>query len=283
MNLSELVKMRGFDINKKIKLVRHKEKGFDINSLYKQGLIDIYQSIQSKDVFRDCDVILSFIGIEESKAVYIGAYEIGTKLNFNKENIPEYFPYKDMFVKDFYYQYQLNKINLLEDMVDRLVINWGKSTINWQQWINKDKPKQIIEVLPQGYVKDFPGFDEIILTYDELKTIVKNPDANKVWHTMLASVSGVYLIVDMTDGSQYVRSAYGKNGILGRWNEYVDKKHGGNAKLEALLIVEPNRYYKFQFTVLRTLPKSMMSTQVIAYEQMYKQKLGSKVFGFNGN
>jgi hypothetical protein len=246
-------------------------------------MIDIYQSIQSKDVFRDCDVILSFIGIEESKAVYIGAYEIATKLNFRKENIPEYFPYKDMFEKDFYYQYQLNKINLLEDMVDRLVIDWGKSAINWQQWLYEDKPKQIIEVLPQGYVKDFPGFDEIILTYDELKTIVKNPDANKVWHTMLASVSGVYLIVDMTDGSQYVGSAYGKNGILGRWNEYVDKKHGGNARLEALLIVEPNRYYMFQFTVLRTLPKSMMSNQIIAYEQMYKQKLGSKTFGLNGN
>jgi hypothetical protein len=283
MNLNELVKMRGFDIKKRIKLVRHKEKGFDVNSLYKQGMIDIYQSIQSKDVFRDCDVILSFIGIEESKAVYIGAYEIGTKLNFSKENIPEYFPYKDMFEKDFYYQYQLNKINLLEDMVDRLVIDWGKSAINWQQWLYEDKPKQIIEVLPQGYVKDFPGFDEIILTYDELKTIVKNPDANKVWHTMLASVSGVYLIVDMTDGSQYVGSAYGKNGILGRWNEYVDKKHGGSARLEALLIVEPNRYYMFQFTVLRTLPKSMMSNQVIAYEQMYKQKLGSRAFGLNGN
>lgn len=45
------------------------------------------KSIQGKDVFCDCDVIVSFISIEESKAVYRGAYEVGSKLNLNKDNI----------------------------------------------------------------------------------------------------------------------------------------------------------------------------------------------------
>lgn len=137
------------------------------------------------------------------------------------DNIPENFPYIDIFNKESYYKYELNKISLLDDMIDRLVIDWGKSTINWHQWFIEDKPKQIIEVLPNGYVKEFPGFDDLILTFEELSIIIKNPDANRVWHTMLASVAGVYLIVDTIDGRQYVGSAYGEKGILGRWGNYV--------------------------------------------------------------
>jgi hypothetical protein len=151
MNLNELVEMRGFDINRKIKLVRHKEKGFDINSLYKQGMIDIYQSIQSNDVFRNCDYLLSFLGIEESKAIYIGAYEIGSKTRFNKidllDNIPDNFPYIKIFDKESYYKYQLNKICLLEDMIDRLVIDWGRSTINWHRisGLQKINPNKLLK------------------------------------------------------------------------------------------------------------------------------------------
>jgi hypothetical protein len=138
-------------------------------------------------------------------------------------------------------------------------------------------------VLPKGYVKEFPGFDDIILTFEELRIIIKNPDANRVWHTMLASVAGVYLIVDTIDGRQYVGSAYGEKGILGRWGNYIDSRHGGNAMLKDLSILEPERYNKFQFTIMRTLSKSLTKSQVIAYEQNYKKKLGSRTFGLNGN
>lgn len=49
MILVELVKMRNFNSDK-IMLVRHQDPLYDINSLYKNGLIETYQSIQSKDV-----------------------------------------------------------------------------------------------------------------------------------------------------------------------------------------------------------------------------------------
>ncbi len=137
--------------------------------------------------------------------------------------------------------------------------------------------------MPEGYIKEFPGFDELILSFDELQTIIKNPDANRQWHKMLSSVAGIYLIVDMTDGGQYIGSASGNNGILGRWSNYADSHHGNNKRLLALLKDEPERYKNFQFTILRTLPKTLTSDQVIAYEQKYKQKLGTRVFGLNEN
>lgn len=284
MNLTELVKMRGFDISGKIKLVRHQDSRYDMNLLHKLGMINFYQSIQSKDVFGNCDYILSFLGEEGTKAIYIGAYEKGASSQFNKNTnkVPNGFPYME-FLEQPLFHYQFKKIELLDDLVNRLVIDWGKSTRSWFQWLNVEKPKKIIEVLPQGYVKEFPGFDDTILSFNELHVIIKNPDANRIWHTMLSSVAGIYLIVDMIDGSQYVGSAYGQDGILGRWTNYVDNRHGGNSRMKDLLEAEPERYNNFQFTVLRTLPKSLTNAQVIAYEQIYKQKLGSRAFGLNGN
>lgn len=164
-----------------------------------------------------------------------------------------------------------------------MVIDWGNATRSWYQWLSISNSKQVIEILPSGYVKEFPGFDDLILTFDELHTIVNSPDSNRIWHTMLSSVAGVYLITDMTNGSQYVGSASGEQGIMGRWRGYADSPHGGNIKLMSLLQVDPNRYKNFQYSILRTLPKSLTRTEVIGFEQKYKQKLGSRAFGLNGN
>jgi hypothetical protein len=42
--------------------------------------------------------------------------------------------------------------------------------------------------LPKGYVNNFPGFGEVVLSYDKLKKIINNKDANREWHRMLSSV-----------------------------------------------------------------------------------------------
>ncbi len=284
MLLSELLSMRDLDISKSIKLVRHQDPNYDTKYLYKRGMLDFYQSIQSKDVFGNCEYLISFLGYEQSKAIYIGAYKVIAKSTFNKSlvNVPPDYPYMEVFEQPLFH-YEFEKIDLLNDLVDRLVIDWGSSTRAWFQWLKKDNPKRVVEILPAGYVKEFPGFEDVILTFDELQTIVNSPDPNRIWHTMLSSVAGVYLITDMTNGSQYVGSASGKLGIMGRWRSYAETRHGGNIRLMALLQVEPERYKNFQYSILRTLPKSLTQTEVVGFEQKYKQKLGSRAFGLNGN
>lgn len=133
--------------------------------------------------------------------------------------------------------------------------------------------------MPNGYYDNFPGFENIILKYRKLKKIIDNPSANKEWHTMLRAVAGVYLIIDTKTGKQYVGSAYGKEGILGRWKEYCKNGHGGNKLLIKLLKDDLNYVQNFQNSILRTLPK----TEVISIEAIYKKKLGSIAFGLNLN
>ncbi|MEK4878760.1 GIY-YIG nuclease family protein [Paenibacillus sp. FSL R5-0908] len=282
MNLTELLKMRGFDTTQAIKVIRHQNSACDTTLLYKKGMLEFYQSIQHKHVFKDCDYILSFLGDVGRKAVFVGAYR---KINYQmfdptKIYIPQDYPYPETLQKDRYF-YTFEKIDLLTDLIDRLVINWG--TRIWHNWLKEYQPREVVEILPKGYTKDFPGFLELIVSFEELSKIILNPDAHRIWHTMLSSVAGIYLILDGVTGNQYVGSAYGQNGILGRWRSYVETQHGNNLSLIQLLQIDPNRHKTFQFSILHTLPISMTPVQVIAYENIYKQKLGSRAFGLNAN
>jgi len=100
---------------------------------------------------------------------------------------------------------------------------------------------------------------------------------------MLSNVYGVYLILDKKAGQQYVGSAYGKDGIWGRWSHYEKSKHGDNKILIELLEKDPSRYKHFQFSILSVLSNSSMYDQVIQLESITKEKLGTRVFGLNAN
>ncbi|SIS64874.1 GIY-YIG nuclease family protein [Salimicrobium flavidum] len=100
---------------------------------------------------------------------------------------------------------------------------------------------------------------------------------------MLSSVGGIYLIQDTTDGLQYVGSASGKEGILGRWKEYAKTGHGGNKILKQLIGADSTRAQKFKFTILQTLPATLTRNEVLAEERKYKEKLGSRAAGLNLN
>lgn len=283
MDLIQLLELEKFDFKKKVKLIRHtREGGVDIEELYKDGSFLDYQSVQTQNIFGDCDIVLAFLATENTKAKYIGSYEvtgISTVGEVRKiKKLPE-FGIKDFYKDNQYYYYQ-HEASILEDLKNRLIIDWGKVAI---QYCQKISAKEVVEILPKGYNSEFPGFEDIILDFDDLKEIVDNVDANREWHRMLASVAGVYLILDKETGLQYIGSASGKDGILGRWRQYSKDCHGGNKILKELLEQYPQRYKKFQYSILRTLPRTLTNTEVIAVETTYKKKLGSRAFGLNSN
>jgi hypothetical protein len=176
----------------------------------------------------------------------------------------------------------LSRDDRFVDLKDRLVIDWGIGTRSWVQNFKPTK-KAVVEVLPAGYVKRFPGFLDFVLRYDELRAIVANPVANREWHRMLGSVAGVYLVLDTLTGRQYVGSAYGGGGIMRRWSQYARTGHGGNEQLRALLSERPNAKHDLRFSVLQTLSSSLTSAEVIAYEGLHKLKLGTRAHGLNSN
>lgn len=217
MELTKLAKMYGVNLKNKIKLVRHQDSRYNPQKLYKENKyeFELYQEYQRDKNFRGCKYIMSFLGMDGSKSKFIGMYEVLSEQLVEDIDIPENEGHKKMSAEAKYY-YKLNKTDYLEDLIDKLVIDWGASTRSWHQWMKEDKSKEVIEILPKGYYDEFPGFEDFILTFTELETVINNPDANRDWHKMLASVYGIYLIVDLEDGRQYVGSAYGNEGILGR-------------------------------------------------------------------
>ncbi|WP_371262784.1 GIY-YIG nuclease family protein [Paenibacillus sp. OV219] len=88
---------------------------------------------------------------------------------------------------------------------------------------------------------------------------------------------------DKTSGKLYVGSAYGSGGLLNRWKNYIETKHGGNKGMISVLRDFPNRFENFQFTILQVLPKTLTAEEVIGIENLYKRKLLSINFGMNEN
>jgi hypothetical protein len=270
MNIKELLELRGLDTSAKIKMARHQDARYDVHELYRRGELEAYQSYQSNPVF-ECRYVVSFLGLENSKAKFIGVYKVKGRKASDEVQLPGDPPLDHDFSVGSNYYYELEKCPEFADLENRVVIDWGKSARSWHQRLTE---KEVIAILPSGYVRDFPGFLDFVLSYDELVQIIDNPDANRVWHNVLSSVAGVYLIVDSLTGWQYVGSAYGKRGILGRWAEYAKSGHGGTKKLRELLNSNPGYARNFNFTILQTLSKSLTNRQVIEWEEIYKKKLG---------
>lgn len=270
------------DMNK-VKAVRHMDSRIDFKKLIRNELLEEYQSYQSKNVFHSCDYIASFIADGGTRSLFVGIYKV-----VQKPMSSDVYTVSDLLIECNHtktievYKYALEKITDFEELERRLVIDWGNSTLSWHQWILNSN-KRVIEILPKGFVKSFTDYLDFILSFSELKEIIENKEANREWHNKLSSVGGIYLIVDTLNGNQYIGSAYGENGILGRWTKYVKENMKENKAL--IELVSNNHGYEnnFNFSILRTLPKSITDKEVIQIENLYKAKLGTKVFGLNLN
>lgn len=284
MKLNEILALRGLPLSE-ILITRNtinKDSRDYIKELIALGHFDFYQSVQKRDIFKKCKYVVSFTDMPGTKALLYGVFYIKGVKEI------EMLPQELIAIKEPenwgagpYFKYDMQRVNMLKDMEERMVIDWGKLAIKWYQ---KDLEKEIIEILPQGFFKPFPGYQDVLLSFDELTKIIQNPDANRQWQLMLSNVCGVYLILDKNnDGQQYVGSAYGKDGIWGRWSSYVATKHGNNIKLKELLSQYPEEYKNFQFSILHVLPNSALKEEVTQLETTVKEKLGSRAFGLNAN
>ena len=267
MKLLDLPQFKKLNDNYAVKTVRHRDTREDLWDLYRKGSFQAYQNKQSRDVFGGAKCIISFIAARHKYAAYVGVWEIlGSKRR-----------------KDGGLIYKTKKLSIYDELAQRLIVSWGEGTRSWAQWADKKGNKEIIEILPPGYVMDFPGYYDFTLTHSELVQMISNPDSNREWQRMLSSISGVYLILDEKTGRQYVGSAYGRGGIWARWKTYARNPSGENKQLKQLLSQDRDRHEKFQFSILRVLEPSSTKDEVITQEALLKRKLGSKAFGLNSN
>ncbi len=265
----------------KAKLVRHNLSNRDVMQNVERGFFDIYQSIQSAGRFKDCTYLFSFLGTDGTHSKYIGCYKIIGRSPLDRNRLPKDLS-QDNGIADGCVFYQMEKTDVLSDLENRLVIDWGKSTRSWCQ--NGTTPKEVLCILPVVSDIVFASYEKVVLTYHTLKTIVDNSKEHADWENRLSTVAGIYLITDTLTGKQYVGSASSEtNGIWGRWSQYVHTKHGGNKSLKQLIEQDPHYCKHFQFSILEVFPIKRDRQEILAYEQLYKKKLCSIKFGLNDN
>lgn len=266
ITIQELLYNRGLDRSTKVKLVRHKDRRLDLYNLYRtdRDAFLRYQCHQKHDVFNNVDYIVSFIGEKGMLARFVGVWKVGEKRT----------------TTDGCFEYSLSEADGYEDLKERVIIRW-ENAISWHQWIRNRM--EVLEISPGLHYKRFTDYSDLILDFNELCEIVECQYSD--WRLLLSAIRGVYLITDLNTGKLYVGSAYGEDGIWGRWSEYVTTGgHGGNKSLRELTAQDENYASKyFQFSILMLLPKTVTAEEAISKEQLFKRKLGSNSFGLNNN
>ena len=304
LTLKDLMRLEEPNItNIKIRIARHVMKGrgwegFDDLIRFDDELLSVFAGNMGSDRYKDAEMVLTFVALPKSKALfrsafinhgiishakakkyYAGYAKYQNYLNtadikyFNNETVIK--PPK--LSKQIFYE--LEQSSLLESYRDRLVIDWGKS----QSYIQKIIDKPVAEIYPKGFVSLFPGWDKVHLSFKELSEIISNPDGNKDWYEYLSRHSGVYVIFDKSTGMQYVGSASGGNGIWSRWEGYTRTGHNGNKALKILSKKNPDFANHFTFSLHHVFPRTVSKNDVLYYESLLKNKLGSRAFGLNEN
>ncbi len=284
MTLNQIIKMYGFSSDE-FKFVRHGHNEINPLETFRndKGFLETYQSFQSPRSgrnFRGSKYIAVFAPYHGTQALFLGVWQvvsdkIGTDAPLSEIRKIKRFGWN---LKTSIY-HKLIHVKEFDDLSERLVIEWGKSTLAWIQ----RKDKEVISLFPKAHVREFASYDQTIVSWSELQRMTKNPTGNYTWVNALKAVNGIYCISNTKNGRLYVGSAYGKNGIWGRWSNYVSTKHGGNDQLIDIINNHPGIEESFQFSILEILPNSSTAEDAITKENLWKEKLGSKIGGYNSN
>lgn len=279
MTLQDICRIEKFDFSR-VALVRHNLTNKIVRKSFEEGKLNIYQEIQKENRFGNYDYILSFLGEEGTSSRFLGCYQVCGKTALDFNSLPEYIQ-DDIKDESGHVRWILKETNILAEYKDRLIIDWGRGAINWLQHgaIEKD----VLAIEPSVSEITFESYDKVLLSYENLQTIVNNPKQHSMWKKELSRVAAVYLIADRKTGKLYVGSATGDNdGLWGRWSTYAKTGHGGNKELMSL--TDKSDYaLNFQFSILKVFPLKHDPYDVLKYEKLYKEKLLSIQFGLNDN
>jgi hypothetical protein len=279
-------------------LVRHTMKhrndgdwsNFDNVLKFDNDMLLVFTGKQSREVFTGYKLIITFVATEGYGCMLRGAFtnegkdgkpisrEQFIKKNGSKYREWEYYMAKNNITENANIFYDLKISDALEEFKNRLIIDWGKAT---QQWVQRKLNKEILEILPKGYVSDFPGWGHVLISHQELKEITLNPSGNRDWHQFLSEHDGVYVILDKKTNQKYVGSAYSareNGGIWGRWVSYANTGHNGNQALLELDSLDPKNRENFMYSIHYVVPRSPTSRKdVLFHEQLLKKKIGGEL------
>ena len=257
MRLSSIIRESELDLEKVV-LFRHNMSNREVKTVYEQGFLNDYQSLQGRNdldqLLKQSEYVLSFLGTTGTRSLFLGCYKIGNKYEGAERQAkkPKGYPFEKKFDEGYYYE--MIKCGIMSDMEKRLVVDWGKDPINWFKRATKEL--EVLEIRPDinsRQIEPFRNYEELILSFDQLVAVTENQDEYADYYQALNSVNGIYLICDTETGKQYIGTTYGQEGIWGRWSGYAKTQHNGNTGIIYELDKRPDLYKKFQYTILRVL------------------------------
>lgn len=272
LTFNDLLTLEGID-PAKVRLVRHQDGRLGAGRLYEswrnnRDAFEDYQRVQGRDVFPVGGLLASFVVTDAGKTVFVGLYRVDRVGPCPPGSI-------DALLKhdtSGQFRYDLYLIDELVGHQDMVVIEWGTGKRTWvQRAANQAKP--VLEIAHQ-YEPRFPGFRVFTRAVDEL------PSLPSGWQQVLRSVKGVYLLVDVDSGQQYVGSAKGAESLLGRWMDYAAGGDGGDLALKA---AAKDGCRKYQVSVLEVVDETTPDETIELIESQWKNKLLSRRFGLNRN
>jgi hypothetical protein len=257
-----------------VRLLRHKDlrakKGHSPYELWRDDRqqFDLYQSTQ--DIGNRSKLQsrywATFIGTPSDDTLFSGLYNVKNRRLLEEDTPRSYDEGVDKAGTCDLYDLNLDKV--LEDLIGRLLVEWGPGLRSWIQRPDRQN-KKIAELRTEFKEPDFPGYFNFVEPLSRLDKLPKD------WITLLRNSKGIYLLTCPRTKEQYVGSATGENGFWQRWQEYAQNGNGGNVALKSR---EPSDY---QVCILEVAGTAMTRDDILGLEGRWKKKLQSREMGLN--
>lgn len=182
--------------------------------------------------------------------------------------------------------YDADEVKEYEQYFGRLVVEYHNPCRTMgRKYENVMDELEVVQILNEQYTgNEFPGYENVRLSYPLLKTIVDRQLPG--WVDALKNQKAVYLITDTKTGKMYVGSATSQTGmLLQRWSSYAADGHGGNIELRELVKQQGLDYVKenFQYSILENYNARMDDGYILKRESWWKETLCTRTHGYNKN
>lgn len=277
---------------KEVLVFRHRPSEQSLNRIFNRivterpDLFDCYQATHgplTEAALEKATYLASFIRHGATSALFVGLYEVTSRRilpideclarPLHRELVSLGMSgFKATDSREFVTEFGLRKTDWHADWHGRLIMSWPSPVRSWYRWADRNQFEVRAIAEESVLTAPVPAWDQLVVEWKELGLLPAT------WRAALSQWRGIYLIIDQSDGLQYVGSAYGSENILQRWVGYARTGHGGN---KLLCGRDPEN---FRFSILQRVSPDLDDASVIAIEGTWKERLNSRApAGLNEN
>lgn len=294
MNFNDFLRKNAID-PVDVYLLRHSPKETKLKKALpwlaaeRHDLFNAYQQTQTPVVEKalaKVRYVASFIGVGADQALFAGLYAVRPEKNLSYDmywRIPAYKTLKNLYDlqgfqprdkgTDRCIWFDMTRQDLLSDWIGRMVITWPGGTRSWARPAKNNENMHVFCIHQDSQlVQAMPAWNELVLSWADLSNLPQS------WKQKLMEWRGVYFIQDQSDGRSYVGSAYGRDNIWGRWENYARSGHGNNTGLKGR---NPEH---FLFSILERVSPDLSKDDTLSIENKWKERLHTRgPWGLNNN